>query len=51
MSNEINNDELNEQRRKKAENFHMEIQDDVSEALEPPAEEINSYSGRTSRSR
>ena len=42
MSNEINNDELNEQRRKKAENFHMEIQDNSFGG----AEEINSYSGQ-----
>lgn len=42
MSNEINNDALQEQRRKKAENFHLQINGTDAGSTE----EINSYSGQ-----
>ena len=46
MSNDINSSNLNEQRRKRAEEFRLNISDDGSGDVESsPAEEINSYSG------
>ena len=45
MSNEVNNSNLEEQRRRKAEDFRVSFRDDGSDIESSSAEEINSYSG------
>ena len=49
MSNDINSSNLDEQRRRKAENFRLNIHDNdiqSDSSNQPPAEEITSYSGQ-----